>query len=127
MRFMMMAISPGYRSAAPGTPGPEARMPRYNRSLQMAGVLLAADELFPPRTAASISRLNGELQVGEGFEAQPKERIGRYWIIQVRTREEAIEWALRVPLSDNERIELRQIREISAAAEGPVALGQLTR
>jgi hypothetical protein len=116
MRFMMMAIPEGYGSAAPDVaPSAEAvaKMMEYNRSLQKAGVLLALDGLFPPSTGARVSYADGKATVTDGPFAEAKEVIGGYWIIQVRSREEAIEWAKRAPMSNNERIEVRQIHEMS--------------
>jgi hypothetical protein len=134
MRFMMMVIPKGYESAAPDTvPGAEAvaKMTEYNKALQRAGVLLALDGLFPPSTGARISYTDGKATVTDGPFAEAKAVIGAYWIIQVRSREEAIEWAKRAPMSDNEVIEVRQIHEMSdfpedvrKAAEG---FEQLTR
>ena len=121
MRFMMMAIPEGYGSATPNTaPGAEAvaKFMEYNKSLQKAGVLLALDELFPPSTGARISYMDGKPTVTDGPLAQSKEVIGGYWIIQVRSREEAIEWAKRAPMSNNGMIEVRQIREMSDFREG---------
>lgn len=115
MRFMMMVIPKGYESAAPDTvPSAEAvaKMTGYNKALQRAGVLLALDGLFPPSTGARISYTDGKATVTDGPFAEAKEVIGAYWIIQVRSREEAIEWAKRAPMSDNEVIEVRQIHEM---------------
>lgn len=116
MRFMVMAIPEGCGAAAPDVaPSAEAvaKMTEYNKSLQRAGVLLALDGLFPPSTGARISYMDGKPTVTDGPFAQSKEVIGGYWIIQVRSREEAIEWAKRAPMSDNEVLEVRQIREMS--------------
>lgn len=116
MRFMMMVIPKGYESAAPdAVPSAEAaaRMAEYNKSLQQAGVLLALDGLFPPSAGARISYVDGKATVNDGPFAEAKEVIGGYWIIQARTREEAIEWAKRAPMSNNEIIEVRQIFEMS--------------
>ncbi len=95
------------------------------RLLQKAGVLLALDGLFPPSTGARISYSDGKAKVTDGPFAEAKEVIGGYWIIQARSREEAIEWARRAPMSNNEVIEVRQIFEmgdfpedIQKAAEG---------
>lgn len=98
MRFMMMVMPEGHAVA---------KMLDYKKSLQRAGVLLALDELFPPSTGARISYTDGTATVTEG-----KEAIGGYWIIQVRSREEAIEWAKRAPMSNNDVIEVRQIHEM---------------
>src|SRR5271163_1314446 len=116
MRFMMLVIPKGYESAAPdSTPTAEAAagMQDYNQSLQKAGVLLALDGLFPPSTGARISYLDGKPTVTDGPFGESKEVIGGYWIIQVRSREEAIEWAKRAPMSNHDRIEVRQIHEMS--------------
>ncbi len=100
-------------------------MMEYNKALQKAGVLLALDGLFPPSTGARISYADGKPTVTDGPFAETKEVIGGYWIIQVRSREEAIEWAKRAPMSNNEVIEVRQIHEmpdfpedVQKAAEG---------
>ena len=109
MRFIMMVI---YESAvADAVPTPEAlaKMMEYNKSLQKAGVLLALDGLFPPSTGTRVSYAEGKATVTDGPFAETKEVIGGYWIIQVRSREEAIEWAKRAPMSNNEVIEVRQI------------------
>jgi hypothetical protein len=128
MRFMMIVIPKGYESAAPdAVPSAKAvaKMMEYNKSLQKAGVLLALDGLFPPSTGARISYSEGKATVTDGPFAEAKEAIGGYWIIQVRSREEAIEWAKRAPMSNNEIIEVRQIHEmgdfpedVQQAAEG---------
>lgn len=115
MRFMMMVIPKGCESAAPNTvPGAEAvaKMMAYNKALQQAGVLLALDGLFPPSTGARVSFAGGKATVTDGPFAEAKEVIGGYWTIQVRSREEAIEWAKRAPMSDNEVIDVRQIHEM---------------
>lgn len=112
MRFMMMVIPKGYESAAPDVV-PSAEMMEYNKALQKAGVLLALDGLFPPSTGARISYKDGKPTVTDGPFPEAKEVIGGYWIIQVRSREEAIEWARRAPMSNNEVIEVRQIQEMS--------------
>ena len=116
MRFMMMVMPRGYESSAPdAVPSAEAlaKMMEYNKSLQQAGVLLALDGLLPPSTGARISFSDGKATVTDGPFVEAKEVIGGYWIIQVRSREEAIEWARRAPMANNEIIEVRQIYEIS--------------
>src|ERR1700722_19959504 len=128
MRFMMMVIPEGYGSAAPdAAPSAEAvtKMMEYNKSLQKAGVLLALDGLFPPSTGARISYSDGKATVIDGPFAEAREVIGGYWIIQASSREEAIEWAKRAPMSNNEIIEVRRIFEmgdfpddVQVAAEG---------
>jgi hypothetical protein len=103
MRFMMLMIPKGYETATPGTV-PEAdrvaAMMKYNESLQKAGVLLALDGLHPPK-------------VTDGPFAEAKEVLGGYWMIQVKSKAEAIEWASRCPAGDNEVIEIRQVQEMA--------------
>ena len=116
MRFMLLMIPKGYESAEPGAM-PDAKnvaaMMKYNASLQEAGVLLALDGLHPPSMGARVSFAGGKPKITDGPFAEAKEVLGGYWIIQVRSREEAIEWASRCPGSENEVIEVRQIQEFS--------------
>jgi hypothetical protein len=116
MRFMMIVIPRGYQSAAPeAVPSAEAvaKMMEFNKRLQQAGVLLALDGLMPPSSGARISYSDGKATVTDGPFAEAKVAVGGYWIIQARSREEAIEWFKRAPMSDNEIIEVRQIFEMN--------------
>src|ERR1700704_6350680 len=116
MRFMMLMIPKGYETA-PANARPDAKavaaMMKYNESLQKAGVLLALDGLHPPSTGARVSFSGGKPKVTDGPFAEAKEVLGGYWMIQVKSREEAIEWASRCPAGDNEVIEVRQVQEMS--------------
>ena len=116
MRFMMLMIPKGYEKAAPGAM-PDARavaaMMKYNESLQKAGVLLALDGLHPPSMGARVSFSGGKPRVTDGPFTEAKEVLGGYWMIQVKSKEEAVEWASRCPASDNEVIEVRQVQEFS--------------
>ena len=116
MRFMMLMIPKGYEAAAPGTV-PDAKaveaMMKYNESLQKAGVLLALDGLHPPSMGARVTFAGGKPRVVDGPFPEAKEVLGGYWIIQVKSRAEAIEWASRCPASENEVIEVRQVQEMS--------------
>ncbi len=116
MRFMMLMIPKGYEKAAPGTM-PDAKgvaaMMKYNESLQKAGVLLALDGLHPPSMGARVSFSGGKPKVTDGPFAEAKEVLGGYWMIQAKSKEEAVEWASRCPASDNEVIEIRQVQEMA--------------
>jgi hypothetical protein len=115
MRFMMLMIPKGYETAEPGAmPVADAvsAMMRYNEDLQKAGVLLALDGLHPPSMGARVSFAGGRPVVTDGPFAEAKEVLGGYWMIQVGSREEAIEWAKRCPASANEIIEVRQVQEM---------------
>ena len=116
MRFMMVVIPEGYEKAAPGTM-PDAKlvekMTKYNESLKKAGILLALDGLHPPSMGARVTFHGGKPKVIDGPYTEAKEVIGGYWMIQVKSKEEAIEWASRCPGSANETIEIRQVQEFS--------------
>lgn len=116
MRFMLLMIPKGYETAGPGVlPDAEsvAAMMKYNESLQQGGVLLALDGLHPPSMGARVSFDGGKPKVTDGPFAEAKEVLGGYWMIQVRSKEEAIEWASRCPARNNEVIEVRQVQELS--------------
>jgi len=86
-------------------------MMKYNESLQKAGVLLALDGLHPPSMGARVSFTGGVPAVSDGPFPEAKEIVGGFWILQVRSKEEAIAWATRAPMGDNEIIEVRQLQE----------------
>lgn len=113
MRFMMMVIPKGDSAARDDVPAAAAvaKMTEYNKALQKAGVLLALDGLFPPSTGERVSYTDGQATVIDEPLVEAKEVISGYWIIQVRSREEAIEWARRAPMSNDEVIEIRQLHE----------------
>jgi hypothetical protein len=116
MRFMMLMIPKGYERAKPGAmPDPKAvaAMMKYNEALQKAGVLLAIDGLHPPSMGARVSFNGGKPKVTDGPFTESTEVIGGYWMIRVKSKEDAIEWASRCPASDNEVIEIRQVQEMS--------------
>ncbi|MDB5503245.1 MAG: hypothetical protein JWR89_3147 [Tardiphaga sp.] len=128
MRFMMLMIPAGYETAAPGTmPAAEAvaAMMKYNNALQEAGVLITLDGLHPPSAGARVSFASGTPLVTDGPFAEAKEVLGGYWMIDVASRDDAIEWAKRCPAGPNEVIEIRQVQEmadfpedVQQAAEG---------
>jgi hypothetical protein len=137
MRFMMLMIPKGYETAKPGTV-PDAKavaaMMKYNEALQKAGVLLALDGLHPPSAGARVSFAGGKPRVTDGPFTEAKEVVGGYWMIQVKSKEEAVEWASRCPGSDNEIIEVRQVQEmadfpadVQEAAAGFTELGKSAR
>jgi hypothetical protein len=116
VRFMMLMIPKGYEKAAPGTL-PDAKaveaMMKYNEALQNAGVLLGLEGLHPPSMGARVSFPGGKPKVTDGPFTEAKEVVGGFWMIQVKSKEEAIEWASRCPASENEVIELRQVQEMA--------------
>jgi hypothetical protein len=116
MRFMMLMIPLGYETAPADVkldPERVAAMMQYNRALKEAGVLITLDGLHPPSTGARVSFAGGKPLVTDGPFAEAKEVLGGYWMIDVKSRQEAIAWAQRCPASDNEIIEIRQVQEMS--------------
>jgi len=116
MRFMLLVIPKGYETAAPGTmPDPEGvkKMMKFNESLQKSGVLLALDGLHPLSMGVRVSYEGGRPKVSDGPFAEAKEVVGGYWMIQVKSKEEAVEWARRAPMSENEIVEVRQVQEFA--------------
>jgi len=137
MRFMMLMIPKGYEKADAGA-RPDAKavagMMKYNEELTKAGVLLALDGLHPPATGARISFSGGKPKVTDGPFTEAKELLGGYWMIQVRSKEEAVEWASRCPANDGDLIEVRQVFEMSdfppdvqKAANSPTVCAQVER
>ena len=88
-------------------------MMKYNQELKAAGVLIALDGLLPPSAGARVSFAGGKPVVTDGPFTEAKEVLGGYWMIDVRSREEAIAWATKCPASSNEIIEIRQVQEMS--------------
>ena len=128
MRFMMIMFPKDYGNAkagwVPDITDMEA-MRKYNEELQKAGVLLALEGLHPPSMGARVSFADGKPKVTDGPFAEATEVLGGFWMIQVKSKEEAIQWASRCPASPNETIEIRQIQEmtdfpaeVQKAAEG---------
>src|SRR5258708_5398646 len=116
MRFMMLMIPLGYESApAEVNLDPErvAAMMRYNQALKDAGVLITLEGLHPLAAGARVSFASGTPVVTDGPFTEAKEVIGGFWMIDVASRAEAIEWARKCPGSTSEIIEIRQVQEMA--------------
>src|SRR6185437_5040736 len=88
-------------------------MMKYNAELAKAGVLLALDGLHPTSKGARVSFKAGKPTVKDGPFTEARELIGGYWMWQVRSKEEAVEWARRCPAEEGDTLELRQVFEMS--------------
>src|SRR5690348_6158456 len=111
MRFMMI-VFPGPKAEAGALPdaAAAAEMMKYNEELQKAGVLLALDGLQATSKGARLRLRGGKRVITDGPFTESKEIVGGYWMIQCRSREEALEWLRRVPLPDEDHmVELRQV------------------
>jgi hypothetical protein len=118
MRFMMIHFPKVYETAKPGWV-PDFKdmeeMGKYNEELGKAGVLLALDGLTPPATmSARVTFKNGKSKVTDGPFPETKEVVGGFWIIKVKSREEALEWASRIPGKDDEMVvEVRRLFDLT--------------
>ncbi len=114
MRFMML-MYPGAKAEAGGLPDPKAiaSMMKYNEELTKAGVLLGLDGLQPSAKGARVRYSGGKASVTDGPFTESKELLGGYWMIQVKSRDEALEWARRIPAGEGEMVEVRQVFEMS--------------
>ena len=111
MRFMMFMYPEISEEEWAPTAENVAEMGRYNEELRKAGMLLALDGLHPPAEGASVGFADGKVTVTDGPFAEAKEVVGGYWVIQARSKEEAVEWASRCP-GENCRIEVRRVFEM---------------
>jgi hypothetical protein len=122
VRFMLLLKGDPPDGATPSTDLIEA-MVRYNEDLAKAGVLLAAEGLHSSGAGARVVYKSGKRTVVDGPFAESKELIAGFLMIQVKSREEAIEWAMRCPVDaavegDEEAVvEVRQVAEISELPE----------
>ena len=112
-RFMMLVIPKGYESAAPGTmPDLDAitKMAKYNDELQKAGVVISMNGLHPPSMGARVTFPGGKPKVQDGPFSEAKEVLGGYWLIEVPSLKDAIDWATKVPPVEDFTIEVRQVQ-----------------
>lgn len=116
MRFMLLMIPKGYEKATAGAiPTKEmvAAMSAYNDALRQAGVLISLDGLHPGAAGARIKFSQGKPRVSLGPFTEANESLGGYWMIQAKSKQEAIEWASRCPAQEGDVIEIRQVQELS--------------
>jgi hypothetical protein len=128
MRFMMfIKIDPDYEGQEV-TVEQVTAMTKYNEELIAAGAMLAGDGLQPPSLGARVEfGAGGAPTVVDGPFAEAKEVIGGYWILQTKSRDEAIEWAKRVPATEGTAIELRQIFEMEDFTPEVQEAGQVSQ
>ena len=121
MRFMILLKS-NEDTEAGILPSEEllAEMGKYNEEMVKAGVLLAGEGLQPSAKGARVKFSGGERTVTDGPFTEAKELIAGFWLIQVKSKEEAIEWVKRCPnpLESEAEIEIRPLFELSDFAPG---------
>ena len=142
MRFMMLMIPGVYQGAegkkvksdfAPDVDDVE-KMTKYNEVLSKAGAVISLVGLHPLTIGARVSFAGGKPKVTDGPFTESKEILGGYWMIQVKSKEEAVEWAKRVPARSDDIIEIRQVfdwadfpPEVQEAADSPAVKAQLEK
>ncbi len=119
MRFMMI-VKASKESEAGVMPEEKmlAEMAKYNEELVKAGVMLDGSGLKPSSKGARVKYSGSKRTVIDGPFAETKELVAGFWVIQVKSKEEAVEWAKRVPFEDGE-VELRPFFELEDFAPGP--------
>ena len=144
MRFVMFMIprvyqpdtSPGERAGEGFAPPAEAvaKMMKFNEELTKAGALISLDGLHPSSKGARVAFAGGKPKVTDGPFTEAKEVIGGYWMIQAKSKEEAVGWARRCPAADGDVIEVRQVFEMTdfppdvrKAAENPTVKAQVEK
>ena len=144
MRFMMFMIPKVYQPDTPVgeragegfAPPADAveRMMKFNEELTNAGALIALDGLHPSAKGARVRFGGGKPRVTDGPFAEAKEVVGGYWMIQAKSKEEAVAWATRAPAAEGDVIEIRQVFEMSdfpadvqKAADNPTVRAQVNR
>jgi len=112
MRYMVIVKANGESEAGVMPPKEELlAMDRFNNELTKAGVMLAAEGLHASSKGARVRfGKGGKKTVVDGPFAETKELVAGFWIWQVKSKEEAIEWAKRIPFEDGE-VEIRQVFE----------------
>jgi hypothetical protein len=114
MRFMMF-VKASKESEAGMLPSKEliAAMGNFNEEMAKAGVLIAGEGLQPSSKGARITYSGSKRSVTDGPFAETKELLAGFWMIDVKSKADAIAWASRVPFADGEVVEVRQVFETS--------------
>jgi len=112
MRFMVI-VKANKDSEAGVMPSEQmlSDMGRYNEELVKAGVLLGMEGLQPSSKGARVRFSGKQRTVIDGPFSETKELVGGFWLWQVRSKDEAIEWLKRAPFDNNAEVELRQVFE----------------
>ena len=134
MKFMMI-VKADKRSEAGELPSEKDLeiMGKYNEQLIKAGVLVDAAGLQPTSKGVRVGFKNGKVQVTDGPFAETKELIAGYWIIQVKSKTEAIEWAKKIPFTQlpnagrEPEVELRQFFELEDFPNVPVEVAEMEK
>ena len=119
MRFMVMV--PASKESEAGVLPDEkilTEMGKFNEEMVKAGVMLAGEGLMPTSKGARLKFSGGTTTVIDGPFTESKELIAGFWLIQVKSKDEAIAWMRRAPFGDGVQLEIRQIFETEDLGEG---------
>jgi len=110
MRFMVI-VKANQDSEAGVMPSEQelTEMGKYNEELVKAGVMLAGEGIHPSSKGARVKFSGSERTVIDGPFAETKELVAGFWLFQVKSKEEAIEWVKRAPFDGGTEIEIRQV------------------
>ena len=111
MRFMILVkASPESETGVLPTAEQLAEMGAFNEELVKAGIMLAGEGLQPSSKGARIQYAGSQRTVVDGPFSETKELVAGFWLIQAKSRDEAVEWMKRAPFQDGE-VEIRQVFE----------------
>lgn len=113
MRFLLLMIQNVDTAVESPSVATRAALGKYAERLVRAGALLAQDGLHARGRGASVTFRAGATEVVDGARLDPFGAVGGYWLLQVKSKEEAVEWARRCPCGDGHTIEVRQVLELS--------------
>ena len=115
MRFMIIVKSSGATETVAPPPEMFEEMGKFNQSLVDAGILIAAEGLTESKDGAIVTfKKDGKFTIKDGPFTEAKELVAGFWIIQVKSLDEAVAWAKRIPgFADGESVEIRRVAEIA--------------
>jgi hypothetical protein len=117
MRFLVMVKSDPEIYDKPLRRSDLEAMGKYNQSLRDAGVLRAVEGLLGPKEGARVTYRDGKASVKDGPFTEAKELVAGFWVLEVKSKDEAIEWTSTIPFFNGESVEIRQIAEASDLAD----------
>jgi hypothetical protein len=119
MRFMIL-VKANKDSEAGKLPDEKilGEMAKFNEAMVKAGVMLAAEGLQASSKGARVRYAGGKATVIDGPFTETKELVAGFWLIQARSKAEAIDWARRAPMEDGAEVEIRQVFELEDFGPG---------
>lgn len=117
MRYMLLIYAPEAADPEPPDPAVMKRWYDYSAELDESGAMLAGDALQPTATATTVRNRDGERHVTDGPFAETKEVLGGYYLIDVDSLDEALDWAARCPGADHGSVEVRPVLELPPAPD----------